>query len=96
MARPHAEVLTRATIGDETVEILASEKLWCVCYRGVFVSIKKSFFTDRGRVCKYPKFVFPHEASARSLAERLNKLFETDEFTWEKLTVDLDKLTVDL
>lgn len=87
MARPKPKVLLRSTneLSSRVEEVLAVDGVFAVFYQNKPFSLKwASEFADEGQA-KYRKTLFPSNAHAKNLAIRLNKQFNTNEFTVVKL-----------
>jgi hypothetical protein len=87
MARPKPKVLLRLCneYTHKIEEVLAVDGIFAVFYDNVPISLKwASEFADEAQP-KYRKTFFPSYAHARNLATRLNKQFNTTNFTVVKL-----------
>lgn len=87
MARPKPKVLLRSSteMSTRVEEVLAADGVFAVFYQNNPISLKwASEFADEGQP-KYRKTFFPSKAHAKNLATRLNKQFNTTEFTVVKL-----------
>ena len=85
MSRPGAEILT--TIQDQyhTITILKADAIWAVYYQNKPINIRASG-TLLYIPIKYKKASFSNSGHAIALAKRLNKQFNTKDFTVVKLT----------
>lgn len=85
MSRPSPRVLIKKLTEDQDVshEILECQGLWAVLYQGKpFNAVaKKTFFCQT----KYKKTVFPTPGQAAAQCRRLNSLYNTNDFTVEKI-----------
>jgi hypothetical protein len=87
MARPKPIVLLRShdECKSKTEEVLAADGVFAVFYKNEPISLKwSSEFADEAQP-KYRKTFFPSYAHAKNLANRLNKKFNTIDFTVVKL-----------
>ena len=81
MARPKAEVLFEHTQGLTDWQIMRAQAVWVVEYQDKPISIAKTTWGSRGANIKYTRTNFSNPAHAYRLAEKLNKMFDTEEFT---------------
>jgi len=80
MARPAPTIILTAERTTDELEILVSEGYWTVGYMGSPVSLRQRMWTQSGEKFKYPRTGFNNRAHCERLAERLNKLYNTDAF----------------
>lgn len=88
MARPKPNVLLEY-VDQKTYkieQILESDAVYAVFYKGAAINIKSSSYVVSLPAPKYKKSSFGSSGHAFNLADRLNKLFNTDEFKVYKLT----------
>lgn len=82
MPRPGAEVLlSKEFDGGESTEVLMSQGVWVLAYKGVPCALKERYFAADGEHIKYPRTGYNNEAHCVRLAEKMNKLFNTTKFT---------------
>lgn len=89
MSRPKPRILldhtNRQTYKSE--QVLEAEAIWAVFYQGKPFNLKSANALTNYPGPKYKKTSFSNPGHAHNLAEKLNKLFKTDEFAVYKLTV---------
>jgi hypothetical protein len=86
MARPQAEILLTTNQTDTlTTDVMAAQGLWAVLYKDKPVNVRNRYWTDRGETIKYTKSVYPYSAPAKNLAEKLNAMYYTEDFTVVKI-----------
>ena len=88
MSRPKPKVLLEYTNKKtyKTEQVLESEAIWAVFYKGQPVNLKTSSLVSSYPGPKYKKVSFSNPGHAHNLATKLNKLFSCDEFKVYKLT----------
>ena len=89
MARPQPKI-ELAFIDDDRLEtdVIFAESVWVVCYQGRPVTVRRGPADLNYPGFKYLKSAWPHPGHAHNAAERLNKMFSTDEFTvWQMAPV---------
>lgn len=81
MPRPAPEILLshRAQLYD--IEVLPAKRLWTVLYQGRPCAVRNRQHTASGEFVKYPKMTFPTRKVAENLANKLNDVFMTKDFT---------------
>lgn len=88
MSRPKPEVLIekvdKATY--KTEQILASEGIWSVYYKGRPINLKSHNILITYPGPKYKKVSFSNSGHAINLAKKLNKKFNTTDFSVVLLT----------
>lgn len=87
MARPKPTVLLQSEPNEKQhIEtIIESTSIYAVFYKGTAINLKyESIFAD-DILPKYRKTSFPSKAHALNLRDRLNKLFNTNDFSVVKL-----------
>ena len=88
MSRPKptvlAEVTNKATY--KTDQVLASDGVWAVYYQNRPINIKTQNILIQYPGPKYKKVSFSNPGHAINLAKKLNKQFQTEDFTVVKLT----------
>lgn len=86
MARPTTKVILSTTDEDNIVyDILEAQSLYAVVYLDKVFSMRKTYPSLSGNGTKYPKFTFPTKKVADNLAEKLNTMFNTEDFKVIKL-----------
>jgi len=87
MARPKPNVLLRLTddVAHRVEEVLEAYEIYAVYYKNKPINLKWSSQFVNDAQPKYRKTIFPSKAHAANLAKRLNKQFETNDFTVVKL-----------
>ena len=94
MSRPKPTVLLEITNKKsyKTDQVLESDAVWSVFYQDKPINLKTSSVVAQDVGPKYKKVSFANSGHAFNLAEKLNKLFSTEEFTVYKLTTG-EKIT---
>lgn len=87
MSRPRPKVLLeyvdKKTYKSE--QILQSEAIWAVFYKGEPFNLKSSNMLTNYPGPKYKKVSFSNPGHAHNLAKKLNELFNSKDFTVYKL-----------
>ena len=66
------------------IEVYQAEANYVVTYQGLRINVCQfNIYTGTGK--KYPKNGSPHPSQARKLAERLNRIFQTEDFAITKV-----------
>jgi hypothetical protein len=88
MSRPRPKVLLEITNKKtyKTEQVLEAEAIWAVFYKDQPVNLKTSSIVAQHLGPKYKKVSFSNSGHAINLAEKLNKLFGTKDFSVYKLT----------
>lgn len=81
MARPKGEVLLVDNDEYSTTEIMQAQSVWVVEYQNKPIVATRTTWGHAGAVAKYLRTNFSNKAHAYRLADKLNKKFNTDEFT---------------
>lgn len=94
MSRPKPTILLEITNKKtyKTDQVLESDAVWSVFYQNKPINLKTSSVVAQDVGPKYKKVSFANSGHAFNLAEKLNKLFSTTEFTVFKLTTG-EKIT---
>ena len=94
MSRPKPKVLLEITNKKtyKTEQVLEAEAIWAVFYQDNPVNLKTGSLVVQQLGPKYKKCSFSNSGHAINLAEKLNKLFQTSDFSVYKLTTG-EKLT---
>jgi hypothetical protein len=88
MSRPKPKILLDHTNKKtfKVEQVLDSEAIWAVFYKGQPVNLKTSSLVSSYPGPKYKKVSFSNPGHAHNLAKKLNKMFNTDDFQVYKLT----------
>lgn len=88
MSRPKPNVLLEITSKKtyKTEQVLEAEAIWAVFYKGQPVNLKTTSLVAQQVGPKYKKVSFSNSGHAFNLAEKLNKLFNCEDFAVFKLT----------
>lgn len=88
MSRPKPKVLLEITNKKnyKTEQVLDAEAIWAVFYKGQPVNLKTTSVVAQQLGPKYKKVSFSNSGHAFNLAEKLNKLFNCQDFQVFKLT----------
>lgn len=88
MSRPRPNVLLEITNKKtfKVDQILESDAIWAVFYQDKPINLKTSSILAQQLGPKYKKISFSNSGHAYNLAEKLNKMFNTKEFSVYKLT----------
>ena len=88
MSRPKPKVLLEITNKKtyKTEQVLEAEAIWAVFYKDQPINLKTSSMVVQQLGPKYKKVSFSNSGHALNLAEKLNKLFQTLDFSVYKLT----------
>jgi len=94
MSRPKPKVLLEITNKKtyKTEQVLDAEAIWAVFYQDKPINLKTGSIVAHDIGPKYKKVSFSNAGHAHNLAEKLNKLFNTEDFSVYKL-VSGEKLT---
>jgi hypothetical protein len=94
VSRPKPNILLEITNKKsyKTDQVLESEAVWSVFYQNKPINLKTSSVVAQDMGPKYKKVSFANSGHAFNLAEKLNKLFNTTEFSVYKLTTG-EKIT---
>lgn len=88
MSRPKPKVLLEVTNKKtyKTEQVLEAEAIWAVFYKLKPVNLKTTSIIAQQLGPKYKKVSFSNSGHAFNLAEKLNKLFNCQDFAVYKLT----------
>ena len=94
MSRPKPTVLLEITNKKtyKTEQVLEADAIWAVFYKDKPINLKTSSIVAQQIGPKYKKVSFSNAGHAYNLAEKLNKVFNTTDFSVFKLTTG-EKLT---
>lgn len=87
MARPKPTVLAEVTNKStyKTDQVLASDGIWAVYYKDQPINVKTINMLVSYPGPKYKKVSFSNPGHAINLAKKLNRQFQTEDFTVVKL-----------
>jgi len=96
MSRPKPTILLELTNKKtyKTEQVLDAEAIWAVFYQDKPINLKTSSIVAHKIGPKYKKVSFSNAGHAHNLAEKLNKQFNTQDFSVYKLVTG-EKLTND-
>jgi len=88
MSRPKPIVLLEITSKKtyKTEQVLEAEAIWAVFYKDQPVNLKTTSLVAQQIGPKYKKVSFSNSGHAFNLAEKLNKIFNCQDFSVYKLT----------
>jgi hypothetical protein len=88
MSRPKPKVLLEITSKKnyKTEQVLEAEAIWAVFYKEQPVNLKTTSMVAQQLGPKYKKVSFSNSGHAFNLAEKLNKMFNCQDFSVYKLT----------
>jgi hypothetical protein len=88
MSRPKPKVLLEITNKKnyKTEQVLEADAIWAVFYKDNPINLKTSSLIAQKLGPKYKKVSFSNSGHAFNLAEKLNKMFNTNDFSVYKLT----------
>ena len=87
MSRPKPKVLLEVTSKKtyKTEQVLEADAIWAVFYQNKPINLKTSSLVAHQLGPKYKKVSFSNSGHAFNLAEKLNKMFNTQDFAVYKL-----------
>jgi hypothetical protein len=87
MSRPKPNVLLELTNKKtyKTDQVLEAEAIWAVFYKDKPINLKTSSIVAQQLGPKYKKISFSNSGHALNLAEKLNKIFNVEDFSVYKL-----------
>jgi hypothetical protein len=88
MSRPRPKILLEITNKKnfKADQILESDAIWAVFFKDKPINLKTESLINQEIGPKYKKVSFSNSGHAFNLAEKLNKLFNTTDFSVYKLT----------
>jgi hypothetical protein len=88
MSRPKPRVLLEVTNKKnyKTDQVLEADAIWAVFYQDKPINLKTTSIIVQEMGPKYKKVSFSNSGHAFNLAEKLNNMFNTNEFSVYKLT----------
>ena len=85
MARPQPKILLEYEDGKyKTQQVLESNGYYAVCYKGEPINLRLVYHLD---LFKYKNCAFSNAGHCFNLAEKLNAMFDTTDFTVVQLVV---------
>ena len=88
MARPKPQIIlefiNKTTFDSE--QVLLAEAIYSVFYKNKPINLRSVNMTNDNPINKYKKVSFGNPGHAFNLAEKLNKLFNCEDFSVYKLT----------
>ena len=87
MSRPKPKILLEVTNKKtyKTEQVLEADAIWAVFYKDKPINLKTTSFVVQQLGPKYKKVSFSNSGHAFNLAEKLNKLFNSQDFSVYKL-----------
>ena len=87
MSRPKPKILLEITNKKtyKTEQVLEAEAIWAVFYKDCPINLKTGSIVAQQLGPKYKKISFSNSGHAYNLAEKLNKMFDTTDFSVYKL-----------
>ena len=94
MSRPKPTILLEITDKKtfKTEQVLEADAIWAVFYKGMPVNLKTSSILAQESGPKYKKVSFSNKGHAINLTEKLNKMFNCNDFDVYKLVTG-EKIT---
>ena len=94
MSRPKPNILLEQTNKKtyKTDQVLEADAIWAVFYQDKPINLKTTSVVAQQLGPKYKKVSFSNSGHAFNLAEKLNKMFNSNEFNVYKLTTG-EKIT---
>ena len=88
MSRPKPKVLLEVTNKKnyKTEQVLEADAIWAVFYKDLPINLKTTSVVAQQIGPKYKKVSFSNSGHAFNLADKLNKTFNTNDFSVFKLT----------
>jgi hypothetical protein len=88
MSRPKPTVILENTSKKtfKVEQVLEAEAIWAVFYKDKPINLKTSSIVAQHIGPKYKKVSFSNAGHAHNLADKMNKLFNTEDFSVYKLT----------
>jgi len=88
MSRPKPTVILETTNKKtfKVDQVLEAEAIWAVFYKDKPINLKTSSMVAQHIGPKYRKVSFSNAGHAHNLANKMNKLFNTEDFSVYKLT----------
>jgi hypothetical protein len=87
LSRPKPKILLEITNKKtyKTEQVLEAEAIWAVFYKDCPINLKTGSIVAQQLGPKYKKISFSNSGHAYNLAEKLNKMFDTNDFSVYKL-----------
>lgn len=94
MSRPKPKILLEVTNKKtyKTEQVLEADAIWAVFYQDHPINLKTTSLVVQALGPKYKKVSFSNAGHAHNLAEKLNKMFNTQDFSVFKLVTG-EKMT---
>lgn len=94
MSRPKPKILLEITNKKtyKTEQVLEADAIWAVFYQDQPINLKTTSLVVQALGPKYKKVSFSNAGHAHNLAEKLNKMFNTQDFSVFKLVTG-EKMT---
>lgn len=86
MSRPKPNVILEHLNGPQKEQIIACEGIWAVLYQGQPINYRS---VANFQMPKYRKTAFSNPGHANNLARKLNRKFNTNDFTVALLTTGI-------
>lgn len=88
MSRPKPQILLEYTNKKnfKVEQVLDADAIWAVFYKDKPINLKTTGYLAQAVGPKYKKVSFSNSGHAFNLAEKLNKMFNSTDFTVYKLT----------
>ena len=81
MSRPQPTLICQHEQGDLVVEVCEADAVYAVLYQGKPIKMRTYNLQVKYQGYKYGKTMFPEAGHAVRLANKLNLIHDTDEFT---------------
>ena len=78
MARPNPKVLLRHQDNESRFEVCEAQAIWAVFYKENPINLRSKTYTNKN--FKYIKCTYSNKAHAFRLAEKLNRMFNCNDF----------------
>ena len=86
MPRPGPDVVLEQELEFATLQITESRDIYQLLYKGKPFGIRR-LIQQLGRIVKqYSRTTYDNEGSARATTRKLNQTFNTQDFTYKKIT----------
>lgn len=85
MSRPKPKTVLRHVDSDRVeTNVSYADAMWVVCYKGDPICVRRGPENNAYPGYKYLKAAWPHPGHAFNMADRLNELFKSQDFTvWQ-------------
>jgi hypothetical protein len=85
MSRPKPTIIMSMPQGSKIIDVCTSDAVYAVFYQGQPIKVRRRTTTNDYDGPKYFKTHFPESGHAFNLADRLNALFQCEDFAVYKL-----------